>query len=84
MESDDEAIYFLNCMEAPIDEETKLLKELELLTACVISDDCEMVLTAIPDDQIIMQLILLFRTLNHKGILIECPPKTHNGSIMQL
>jgi hypothetical protein len=34
MDNDDAAMFLLNCMEAPIDEETKVIKELELLTAC--------------------------------------------------
>ncbi len=37
-------------MEAIIDDETKLQKELELLTACALSDDCEIFLMAIPDN----------------------------------
>jgi hypothetical protein len=44
MKQDDNAMFILNCMEAPIDEETKLMKELELLTACIVSDDCEMLM----------------------------------------
>jgi hypothetical protein len=37
----DEAIFVLNCTEATLDEETILMKELELLTACAISDDTD-------------------------------------------
>jgi hypothetical protein len=40
MEQDD-AILLMSCMEASIDEETVLLKELELLTACATSDGYE-------------------------------------------
>jgi hypothetical protein len=40
----EEAIFLLNCMEAPIEEDTLLLKELELLTACATSDGDEEVL----------------------------------------
>jgi hypothetical protein len=47
MENDDDAIFLLNCMEAPIDEETKLMKELELLTAYAIAEDCEVLLPTI-------------------------------------
>jgi hypothetical protein len=34
-------------MEAPIDEENKLTKELELLMACAISEGCEVLLPTI-------------------------------------
>ncbi len=43
----DEAIFLMNCMEASVDEETILLKELELLTACAISDGDEEILMPI-------------------------------------
>jgi len=42
----EEAIFILKCMEAPIDEETILLKELELLTACITYDENEEILMA--------------------------------------
>jgi hypothetical protein len=42
----DEAIFILKCIEAPLDEETILLKELELLTACATYDENEEVLMA--------------------------------------
>ena len=77
MESDDEAIFVLNCMEAPIDEETKLLKELELLTACAISDDSAMVFTAINAAN------LAIPDPKTQKILTECHLKMHNGLIMQ-
>ncbi len=35
MEDNANAILMLDCMEAQTDDETKLMKELELLTACV-------------------------------------------------
>ena len=44
MESHDEAKLLLNCMEATIDDETKLMKELELLTACATFDDSDVLL----------------------------------------
>jgi hypothetical protein len=48
----DEAIFLMNCMEASVDEKTiVLLKELELLTACAISDgDEEMLMPTITTD----------------------------------
>jgi hypothetical protein len=61
----DEAIFLMNCMEASVDEETILLKELELLTACAISDD---------DEAILMSTI----TTDH-GVNLNIPdPKTQN------
>jgi len=42
----EEAIFLIDCMEAPIEEDTLLLKELELLTACATSDG---------DDEVLMQ-----------------------------
>jgi hypothetical protein len=39
MENDDSAILILDCMEAQIDEESKLMKERELLTACTLSEE---------------------------------------------
>jgi hypothetical protein len=39
-----EAIFIMKCMEAPLDEETILLKELELLTACATYEENEEVL----------------------------------------
>ena len=50
IEDNDGAIFILDCMEATIDDETKLQKELELLTACALSDDCDIALMAVPDD----------------------------------
>jgi hypothetical protein len=50
IEDNEGAVFILNCMEATIDDETKLQKELELLTACALFDDCEIVLMAIPDN----------------------------------
>ena len=50
IENNEGAIFILNCMEATIDDETKLQKELELLTACALYDDCEIVLMAVPDN----------------------------------
>jgi hypothetical protein len=48
----DEAIFVLNCMEATLDEETILMKELELLTACAISDDTdELLMPTFSNDQ---------------------------------
>jgi hypothetical protein len=35
----DDVIFLTNCMEATLDDETILLKELELLTACALDDD---------------------------------------------
>ena len=44
----DEASFLMNCMEASVDEETILMKELELLTACAVTDgDEEMLMPAI-------------------------------------
>ena len=51
MESHDEAKLLLNCMEATIDDETKLMKELELLTACATSDDSDILLPFIANDK---------------------------------
>ncbi len=44
MEGHDEAKLLLHCMEATIDEETKLMKELELLTACTTLDASDVLL----------------------------------------
>ena len=44
MEGHDEATLLLHCMEATIDEETKLMKELELLTACSTLDASDVLL----------------------------------------
>ncbi len=51
----DKAIFILNCMEATLDEETSLLKELELLTACAIGDD---------DEELLMPTIANEREVN--------------------
>ena len=51
MENDDVAMFLLNCMEAPIDEDTKLMKELELLTACAISDESNVMLPFMENDE---------------------------------
>ena len=39
VEDNDNVIFILDCMEAQIDEETKLMKELELLTACALGEE---------------------------------------------
>jgi hypothetical protein len=44
MDDDAEAIFMLDCMEAQTNDETKLMKELELLTACTICDELEDIL----------------------------------------
>jgi transposase InsO family protein len=50
----DEANFLLNCMEASIDEESILLRELELLTACAICDgDEEILMPTITTDQVV-------------------------------
>jgi hypothetical protein len=51
MENHDEAKLLLNCMEATINDETKLMKELELLTACATSDDSDVLLPFIANDK---------------------------------
>jgi hypothetical protein len=61
----DEAIFIMNCMEASIDEETLLMKELELLTACAINND---------DGEIIMPTI----TTDHYVNLSVPDPKTQS------
>ena len=43
---DAEVIFVMNCMESQIDEETKLMKELELLTACIYNEDNNEILLA--------------------------------------
>jgi hypothetical protein len=50
MEDDNAAVFLLNCMEATIDDETKLMKELELLTACATSDDLSVILPFMEND----------------------------------
>jgi hypothetical protein len=39
IDDDAEAIFLLDCMEAQTNDETKLMKELELLTACTLCDE---------------------------------------------
>jgi hypothetical protein len=53
MNDDDEAILMLDCMEAQVDEETKLIKELELMTACALNEELsdDIITPAISDDQ---------------------------------
>jgi hypothetical protein len=43
---DTDAIFVLECMEAQLGEETKLMKELELLNACLYNDDNDDILMA--------------------------------------
>jgi hypothetical protein len=43
-------LFLLNCMEATIDDETKLMKELELLTAYATSDDLSVILPFMEND----------------------------------
>ncbi len=51
MDDNNDPILLLDCMEAQIDEDTMLLKELELLTACALHDESIDVLTpAITND----------------------------------
>ncbi len=49
-DNDDAAMFLLNCMEAPIDEETKLIKEIELLTACATFDNIGILLPFVEND----------------------------------
>jgi hypothetical protein len=52
MENNTDSILILDCMEAQIDEETMLMKELELLTACAMYDETKDILTpAITTDE---------------------------------
>jgi hypothetical protein len=52
MENNTDSILILDCMEAQFDEETKLMKELELLTACALYDETREILTlAITTDE---------------------------------
>jgi transposase InsO family protein len=50
VDNDDAAMFLLNCMEAPIDEEMKLIKELELLTACATFDGSDVLLPFVAND----------------------------------
>jgi hypothetical protein len=51
IEDNARAIFILDCMEAQVDDETKLIKELELLTACAFYDEqSEMSTPAISTD----------------------------------
>jgi hypothetical protein len=45
MEDNREAILLLDCMEAQLDEDTKLMKEMELLTACTLIDEPNEIVT---------------------------------------
>jgi hypothetical protein len=45
MDDNTNAIFMLDCMEAQTDDETKLMKELELLTACALLDEPNEILT---------------------------------------
>jgi hypothetical protein len=45
MEDNADAIFMLDCLEAQTDDEAKLMKELELLTACAICDELDEILT---------------------------------------
>jgi hypothetical protein len=61
----DEAIFLMECMEASVDEETILLKELELLTACAIDDG---------DEELLMKT-----TTNNQEVNLDIPdPKSQN------
>jgi hypothetical protein len=52
MDDNANAIFILDCMEAQMDDETKLMKELELVTACVLCDESDEILTpAITSEQ---------------------------------
>ena len=52
MDDNEDVILMLDCMEAQVDEETKLLKELELLTACAldVEQSDEIITPAIMND----------------------------------
>ena len=45
MDGNVNALLMLDCMEAQMDDETKLMKELELLTACAFCDESDEILT---------------------------------------
>ncbi len=45
MEDNREAILLLDCMEAQLDEDTKVMKEMELLTACTLIDEPNEIVT---------------------------------------
>jgi hypothetical protein len=61
----DEAIFLMECMEASVDEETILLKEFELLTACAIDDG---------DEELLMQT-----TTNNQDVNLDIPdPKSQH------
>ncbi len=64
----DEAIFLMECMEASVDDETILLKELELLTACAIDDG---------DEELLMQT-----TNNNQDV--KWTPRTLGDLTMQL
>ena len=65
MEDNANAAFILDCMEASIDEETKLMKELELLTACAFSE---------PNDELLMPTIM-----NEHDVNLAIPdPKSQN------
>ena len=60
-----EAIFLMECMEASVDEETILLKELELLTACTVND---------ADDELLMPTIT-----TNQGVNLDIPdPKSQS------
>jgi hypothetical protein len=67
--NDDAAMFLLNCMEVPIDDETKLMKELELLTACATSDDLNVILPFVENS----------KKINEKKVNLSIPdPKSQS------
>jgi hypothetical protein len=66
MEGNDNAILILDCMESQVDDETKLMKELELLTACALSEE--------PNDEVLTPAIT-----NDQDVNLAIPdPKSQN------
>ncbi len=65
MDENKDATFILDCMEAQVNEDTKLMKELELLTACAFTEDNDDMLTPV--------------IANNRGINLTIPdPKSQN------
>jgi hypothetical protein len=72
IENDNATVFLLNCMEATIDDETKLMKELELLTACATSDDFCVILPFMENDN---EITLTIPDPKSQSDIVKMDPK---------
>ena len=58
MDDNDGATFILDCMEAQVDDDTKLMKELELLTACTLNEEPNEMLTPVVNNDMEINLAI--------------------------